>query len=82
MSEPIMDFKATLIVNKQNIEVHTVISRELKNISYNLNAAREIDPPTVALVLYLMSKDICGKIGLELEELIDGISNEIDGDLQ
>jgi len=76
MSGPIMDYKATLIVNEQSIEVHTIVSRELKNISYNLNAAREIDPPTVALVLYLMSKDICGKIGMEIEELIDGFYDE------
>lgn len=71
-----MDYKANLVVNDQTIEVHTIVSRELKNISYNLNAAQEIDPPTVALVLYLMSKDICKKIGLEIEELIEGLHDD------
>lgn len=73
MSEPITDFKTTITINDQIIEVSTSVTKEMKQVTYDLKSPREMDPPTVAVALYLMCHDICSRINLDIDDLVEGL---------
>jgi hypothetical protein len=73
MSEPIADFTTTVSINDQVIEVSTTVVENMKRVIYQLKSGSEMDPPTVAVALYLMCHDICSRMNIEVDELVDAL---------
>lgn len=73
MSEPTVDESISLTINGQTIEVRTQVFPGMKQVSYGFKSDKGIDPETAALSLYMVSCDICEKIGISIDELVDGV---------
>jgi len=73
MSEPTVDDTTHLTINDHVIEVKTIVAAGMKHVSYSLKCDKEMDPPTVAVALYLMCHDICGKMQMQVDELVEGL---------
>lgn len=70
MSKDLMSESTQIEINSQVIDVETMVSKDFKAIGYALKCtAKPIEPETVALTLYLISKDICRNLNIEFDDL-------------
>lgn len=78
MPRTITDFKTKLVINDQVIEVSTTVTEGMRDVMYELTSQKEMDPPMVAVALYLMSHDICKRLKMNIDDLVEGLldSNE------
>lgn len=68
-----MTHSTSLMINDQTIEVETSVATGMREVTYKLKSPKEMDPPTVAVALYLMCHDICGKMQIDIDDLVDGL---------
>ena len=73
MSGALVSYTTHLNINDINIEVKTSVDQGFQEVQYTLKSSKTMDPPTVAVALYLMCHDICGKINIEVDDLVEGL---------
>jgi hypothetical protein len=73
MPGTIANFKTTLHLNDQPIEILTTVTQGMCDVKYELSSPREMDPATVAVALYLMCHDICKRLEMNIDDLVEGL---------
>jgi len=75
VSNAIIDYKSKICINDQEIEILTTVAETFCAVDYKMSSASAIEPATVALTLHLMCMDICERIGIEVDDLIMGLTD-------
>lgn len=73
MSEYVGEFNSKISINSHDITVKTTIGREYKDVTYQLTCSKEMAPGVVAATLYLMVCDICERLQLDIDDLVNGL---------
>lgn len=75
MSDFPMKYDSSIEINDQKIKIHTEVADEFRCVSYDLTSELPMEPSTVAVSLYLMCLDVCAKLDIDIDELVEGLED-------